>query len=359
MLATTPQIDELVIPRSLDDPAAGDFIQMVDVRNAVQRFVFGNDALATTPAELLPVYRSEFEPKRAFVAKVDGAVVGRAVLHMPSEPGSRSNWVSVEVLPEFRRRGIGSQLFERVQTLALQSGRPVVQAEAFHDAGLDGERLPSPTGFGDLPMADPGVQFLLRRGYRLEQVERISFLSLPVDVEALWQITNEAAAQAGSTYRLITWIGRTPPDRVEDLLMLHTRMSVDAPFAGLDVDEEPWTTARLDEYETAFEQTGRRTLTAAVEHVPTGRLAGFSQLIVPQDRTRPVLQDDTLVLTGHRGHRLGMLMKAANLLALADLGPPTPPVIVTGNAEENRPMLDINEALGFYPAGRGGFWRKG
>ncbi len=359
MLATTPQIDELVIPSALDDPAAGDFIQMVHLRNAVQRFVFGNDALATTPAELLPVYRSAFEPKRAFVAKVDGAVVGRAVLHMPTEPGARSNWVSAEVLPDFRGQGIGSLLFERVEMLAVQSGRPVVQADAFHTAGRDGGRLPSPTGFGDLPMADPGVRFLLRRGYRLEQVERISFLALPVDVQALQQIAKDAAAQAGSAYRLVTWAGRTPADRVEDLLILHTRMSVDAPFAGLDVEEEPWTQDRLDEYETAFEETGRHALTAAVEHIPTGHLAGFSRLIVPQDRNRPVQQDDTLVLTEHRGHRLGMLMKAANLLALADLGPPSPPVVVTGNAEENRPMLDINEALGFRPAGRGGYWRKG
>ena len=358
MLATTPRVDELVIPPHLDHPTAGQFIEMVAVRNAIEADVLGSDALGTTPAELLPAYTSTFEPKRIFVARVDGAIVGRAILHAPTAPESRSTWVQVEVLPRFRGHGIGAQLFERVQTLALQSGRPVLQAEALHAATPGGERLLSPTGFGDLAMSDPGVQFLLHRGYRLEQVERISFLSLPVDVVALQRILVDGVARATSTYRLVTWTGRTPPEWIADLLTLHTRMSVDAPFAGLDVDEEKWTLARLEEHETSFEGTARQKLTAAVEHLATGHLAGFSQLTVPDDRSRAAQQEDTLVLTGHRGHGLGMLMKAANLLTLAALAP-APPLVVTGNAEENRHMLDVNEALGFRPAGRGGCWRKG
>ncbi len=358
MLATTPSIEELVIPSDLDDPGAGDFIDMVNVRNAVQEFALGNDAFFVTPAELLPSYTSAFEPSQVFVARVDDVMVGRAVLYEPIVPGSRSTWILTEVVPEFRGRGIGAALFDRVESLALQSGRPVVQTEALHSAAGGGERLPSPTGSGDLAMSDPGVRFLLQRGYRLEQVERISFLSLPVDVAALERILSAGLARVQGDYRTVSWTGRTPPERVEDLLTLRTRMSVDAPFAGLDVDEEPWTAARLDEQETAFEKTSGQKLTAAVEHTATGRLVGFSQLVVPDDRSRPAQQDDTLVLKGHRGHGLGMLMKATNLLALAALTP-QPPLVVTGNAEENRHMLDVNEALGFRPAGKGACWRKG
>ena len=358
MLATTPSIDELVIPADLDPPAAADFIEMVQARNAIEQAILGNDGLAVTPEELLPAFTSPFEPRRVFVARVDGAVVGRGILHTPLPAGSRSSWVVAEVLPEYRRRGIGSRLFERVEALALQSGRPVLQAQALHGAAAGGERLPSPTGFGDLPMTDPGVQFLLHRGYRLEQVDRISFLTLPVDREALQRITAAGAARVAPEYRLVGWSGRTPADRTDDLLTLHTRMSVDAPFAGLDIDEDPWTAARLERDEASFEGTGRQRLTAAVEHLATGRLVGFSQLTVPDDRSRPAQQEDTLVLTGHRGHGLGMLMKAANILALTALTPP-PPLVVTFNAEENRHMLDVNEALGFRPAGRAAGWRKG
>jgi GNAT superfamily N-acetyltransferase len=356
MLATA-QIEELDIPAGLDDPAAADFIEMVRVRNTIEHFAVGTDALVPTAAELLPVFTSAFEPKRLFVARVDGSIVGRAVLDLPIGGDSRSAWLLTEVLPDFRGNGIGTQLFDRVETLALDAGRTVLQAHAMHTATEGGERLPSPTGFGDLPMEDPGVRFLLRRGYRLEQVERMSVLPLPVDRDALQRIVDEGAARVAPEYRLVTWSGRTPAERVEDLLMLHTRMSVDAPFAGLDIEDEPWTPARLDEYETSFETSERRGLTAAVEHVAGGSLVGFSVLAVPDDRSRPAQQDDTLVTIGHRGHGLGMLMKAANLLALTDLAP-IPPSVVTGNAEENRHMLDINEALGFRPAGSYGCWRK-
>ena len=91
--------------------------------------------------------------------------------------------------------------------------------------------------------------------------------------------------------------------------------------------------------------------------MPSGRLVGYSSLSVPPERHRAVSQEDTLVIREHRGHALGMLLKVANLARLQQERPGHPSVI-TFNAEENRHMLSVNEAVGFVPMGYEGAWRK-
>ena len=61
-------------------------------------------------------------------------------------------------------------------------------------------------------------------------------------------------------------------------------------------------------------------------------------------------------MPGHRGRRLGMLVKAANLRRLTGELPAVRRVD-TWNAEENAWMLAINVALGFRPSGGAGEWQ--
>jgi hypothetical protein len=136
---------------------------------------------------------------------------------------------------------------------------------------------------------------------------------------------------------------------------LMERMTTDAPTAGLEEPAETWDADRVLENETRL-GAGRTLLAAAVEHVASGRLAGMTWLSVPPG---PVAahQWDTIVRAEDRGHRLGLLLKVANLEALEEQLPGRPSV-VTWNAEENRHMLGVNEAIGFVPMGYDGGWRK-
>ncbi|VDR33039.1 Uncharacterised protein [Arthrobacter agilis] len=63
------------------------------------------------------------------------------------------------------------------------------------------------------------------------------------------------------------------------------------------------------------------------------------------------------MLDNHRGHRLGMWLKATNLLLAADVWG-NADRIYTWNAEENSFMLEVNEALGFRPSGRTAGWQR-
>ena len=232
---------------------------------------------------------------------------------------------------------------ERLAELAEGDQRRILQAEVLH-AAAPGARVDAPTGFGSVPRDTPETRFLLRRGYRLEQVERVSRLPLPP--AELTAHLAAARAAAGADYRAVVWEGPTSARWLTDLAHLHERMSTDAPSAGLEISAEQWDAQRVRTIEE-LERAGPRTLLqAAIEHVPSGRLVAFNELSVPAEPDRAVEQRDTLVLREHRGHRLGMLVKAANLLQLESTHPGHPGVI-TFNAEENRHMLAVNEALGF------------
>ncbi len=350
-------ITEVVIPESVDAPDAADFVAAVSVRTQVNAHDSGTDDEARPPDEMLPGWRKQqFEPKRLFLARRDGQVVGRGIAEYRIGDAIDTAWLLVEVLPEARGHAVGRALAEHVESVARQAGktRAIAYAPCWK---VGGERLAAPTGFGDVAADTAETRLLISLGYRLEQVERGSRLTLPLDETALQLVHDEAAEIAGADYRLHFWGDRTPVEWRADIAYLLTRMSTDAPTAGLEEPEDPWTVERLLADEEEEVEGPRTAFVAAVEHVPTGRLAGFTELVAPVDGSRPVDQEDTIVLTEHRGHRLGLLLKAANLLHLQRVRPGHP-AVVTYNAEENRPMLDVNEALGFVPFVYEGAWRK-
>jgi len=354
---TAITIEELIIPESLDTPEADAFREAVAVRNAVAGEVLGPAAGSNTPEEMHPyLLDQQHERKVPYIVRKDGEIVATGMVVWSVEPETRVTWLDVGVHPDHRRQGIGTALFDHLEAIARESGRPIVQGGGLH-LPADGPRLESPTGFGSLPAEEPSVRFLLKRGYTLEQVYRYSTLTLPIAGPELEEHLAAALAKAGPDYRVVTWDTRTPERWREDVATIFMRMATDAPAGNLEIDEEKWDAERVRENDERRIRAGRTSLVAAVEHIPSGHLVAFNGLGVPEDRTRPVSQGITLVLKEHRGHRLGMVTKIANIQQLQAFSPDSP-FIMTDNAEENRPMLDVNEAVGFVPTAYEGAWKK-
>jgi GNAT superfamily N-acetyltransferase len=344
-------VEEVLPPLTLDGPGADDFIAAVGIKNALEAEGYGTDELSFTPAESLPGWHDKNQPIRLFIVRAEGRVVARAFYNTLADDATGTAWIGGGVLAPYRRQGIGQLLFDHVEDLARAEGRSKLIVYAVSHMS-DGLRLYPPTGFGSVPSDNAEVRFLLSQGFELEQVERGSRLALPVTVNV-----DDALARSGPDYRVHEWVGRTPDEWVDDIAVLLTRMSTDAPSAGLEEPEDVWDADRVRDYERRHESSPRTDVFAAVEHIPTGRLVGFTALSVPAEIERPISQEDTLVIRDHRGHALGMLLKLANIDHVQRVRPGHP-AIITFNAEENRHMLDVNEAVGFTAIGYEGAWKK-
>ncbi len=102
---------------------------------------------------------------------------------------------------------------------------------------------------------------------------------------------------------------------------------------------------------------GRRTVVTAVEHLASGTLVGLTTISVLALRPDVVFQDDTVILAEHRGNKLGLMIKVANMERLSEQFPDAR-VLYTWNAPENRYLLTVNQKLGFTTAGVTGIWQK-
>ncbi|MCR2826167.1 GNAT family N-acetyltransferase [Microbacterium sp. zg.Y909] len=350
------RVRPLTVPASLDAPDAADFTAMVDVRNRIFEQISGHTDHTFTAAELLPHFQdTEDEERFMWLVEVGDTLVGRVGVDLPREQGSRTAYWLIELLREAWGHGIGSHAYELVERTAREHGRTVLQAWAEQPPVADGDALAPPTGFGQVPR-DHIARFFLRHGHTLEQVERASALDLTAPMDRIEQLYAEAQA-AAKGYRVVQWQAPTPQERLEGYAWMKSRMSTDVPAGAMEFDEETWDAARVERHDRRYLEGGRTLQVTAAQHIATGELCAFNELVLGQDGTAASHQEDTLVLKEHRGHRLGMLVKCAGLLSWPRLAPESPRVM-TYNAEENRPMLDINEAIGFVPISYEGAWKK-
>lgn len=360
---TAYTVHELDVPATMDDDPAKvrAFREWLAVSDAAEVDVHGLTELSWTADEYLPMCHEPGAPSRLFVVREDdGPVVAAGSYDTKQEPGTTNCWMAVGVLPSHQRRGVGTLLADHLEAVARADGRTQWKTYAVSrqvgPATGDGF-LPAPTGFGSVPVDEAGVRFLTGRGWRFGQVNRISRLALPADPALVRDLHERAAEAAGPDYTVHAWTGRTPEQWLDGIALLETRMSTDAPDGDMEEPEDVWTADRLREHEDELARAPRTMLTVAIEHLPTTTLAGFTQLAVPDDPGRAVMQWDTLVLREHRGHRLGRLLKVVGIEHV-ERDFPGRPSITTFNAEENRPMLDVNEAVGFVGVGSEGIWER-
>ena len=312
-----------------------------------------------TLAEAVEFWRgSGYEERQLYLARLGGEPVGLCSVTLPLRENTYTAGIDVLISPAHRRQGLGRMLLEHAEAIARARGR--TSLDAYHEVPLESadgtELLPAKSGAGGLPITEPAVAFAVASGYELEQVERSSRLALPVPPGRLDQLEAEASSRAAG-YELTGWDDHCPEGLVDAYARLKATMTEDVPVAGMDWEAEDWDAARVREEERTLVQGGVQSAVTAALHQGTGGLVAYTVLNWRPGIPDAIAQQDTLVTGGHRGHRLGLLVKVANLRRAQGRWPSARSVL-TWNATENQHMLAINIALGFRPAGYEGEWQK-
>lgn len=274
----------------------------------------------------------------------DGTMVGVALVGLPQRDNRHSVEVDIRVHPDHRRRGIGTVLVDDVSRRARDGNRTVLN------------------GFFEVPTGQaashPSDAFARSQGFAATLLANRRHLALPVDPDRVANLQREVdGAREAGAYRTLTFTTPWPEEYWEDRCELERRMSTDAPSGDAHNEEEEWDAARIGESDALAEAQGLTKLAAVAQHVASGRLVAFSEIAVSATRPTEAWQWATLVLPEHRGHRLGLAVKLDNLAFLSTVMP-TARRLITGNAQENAPMIAVNDLLGFEVVGSGTFWQK-
>jgi GNAT superfamily N-acetyltransferase len=264
------------------------------------------------------------------LARADGVVVGGGTISTSDYDNLHLAWFDVVVHPDHRRQGHGSAILAYLEDRARALGRT--------SAGVAGWEAAAVTAFA------------ARHGYEKKH-QAINRRQLLADLDRAELGRQYADALARATdYALERATFPTPEEDLDDLADMASAIN-DAPTDDLDIEDEVFDAARMRAYEEGCLIRRERVYRVVARHLPSGRLGGQTVVTVESERPAYGHQHDTSVVRAHRGHRLGLLLKAEMLRWLAEAEPQLAE-IDTFNAESNDHMIGVNEVLGYRVMGR-------
>lgn len=261
-----------------------------------------------------------------------GTPVGCYRLILP-ELASSAAVCQLVVTPARRRSGGGAALLEHCVQRARLAGRSRLASNVRDDS--------------------PGAAFAAAIGASggIQTVSR----TLDIDTPLVARLASlrSGASQLAAGYELLAWAGATPRGHLGRLALVHDAMA-DAP-RDHGQEHQGWDADRIARIERSQLERGARLYAVAARHRATGELAGLTRAFTDQGIPGWAFQQMTAVRPGHRGHRLGLLVKI-EMIELLIRHEPDVLRVHTWNAGVNNYMVAINEQLGYLISGTHRYW---
>jgi GNAT superfamily N-acetyltransferase len=299
------------------------------------------------PELLAEARATQTQNRFAFVTGRDAdrvVAAGRITLDLLSN--SHIAFIEAYVRPAHRRRGHGRAVLDRLEEIARSWGCTSALTEASWASAL------GPDGTGA-----PGREFARATGFHLGLVDVQRAAPLPLADDLLASLADAARTAYEPDYRLDTWTGPVPEAYAEGWARLGSLVATEAPMGELEFDPDSPSVEALREREAVQEAQGRlKHNTVALD--ADGTVVAYTDIATTVHEPGVGYQWGTLVDPAHRGRRLGLAVKVANLAHLQSTRPDISRVI-TYNAEVNEHMIAINRELGFEPVEYLGEFQKG
>jgi GNAT superfamily N-acetyltransferase len=278
---------------------------------------------ANDPGELIECYGA-----------YDGdAMVGCALYALFLNDNTDKAFILPWVEPDRRRQGIGSALVEHLVDLAVDAGRAVLLSQSAYPFERRDDH--------------PYRRFAEKLRFELSLTQIRRELALPVGEDVLTGWIEEAAPHHDG-YRIEFHTGLLPEEYLPSFCRAMNQLIVDAPQGNVSFEPESVTPERLKERHENNIRAGRTVYSAIGVHDDTNEVVAYSTISVVRGNDRDMHQWGTLVRSDHRGHRLGLAVKARALLEVQRIHPELPRISTT-NAEDNAQMVAINERMGYRP----------
>lgn len=271
---------------------------------------------------LIPLTDPDYRPLSRRIAWLaaqgDGTPVGSAFLRLD---GRRTHAHLAEfelnVHPAERRRAIG--------TLLLGA---VVDGAREHDVR---------TVITDVDVDSAGDRFLEHHGFAIGMTLIYARLDLSGPTPTVPEVPG---------YQLVSWEGVVPDDLAQTFTDARAGMN-DAPSGTITTGLDVWDVERSRYAAQVIEQRGDHLLVVAAMD-RSGRIAGFTEVVVPGDGKGDGQLYGTAVLPEHRGRGLALWMKAAQIRWTRQRFPDLDGLL-TDTLDTNAAMRRTNDRLGYVP----------
>lgn len=262
-----------------------------------------------------------------WLLREDAEIVGSAMAWIGLEQNLENAYARIHVRENRRGRGYARVLAEPMLEMLEMDGRKRVATWAV-------EGRPEEVLFERLG---------LEPAYR-ERRSRLVIAEVDMSEMKAWV---DRAPQRASEYELLRMETPYPEEFIGPYCDLQFQMNT-APMEDFEMDDEVMTPGMWRDNQAKLDLAEKDLNTVVAVHAPTGTFVGSTS--IQTDRVYPEQgwQWETVVHPEHRNKGLGRWLKGAMIQEIV-AGFPRLERIDTWNAGSNKPMLNINVAMGFRP----------